>query len=140
MTGIPSFHVAVLQALLVAVLLLTIPMLYAFGGRLKMSSGDLLLLIPIYPVCALVTLVVFWPFEANWGDTAFGPLGPVRGLIVGGAALVLGTLWTHRHGLVKLGVSDAMFRLLWVFGVGAAWGLTWSAAGWLLNYWGMSNG
>lgn len=140
MMGFPALHIALLQALLVALLMLTIPMVAAFGGRLRMSGTDLLLLIPVYPAFAIVTFLVFWPFEANWGDTAFGPLGAVRGVIVGGAAVVLGTLYTQRHQLMKLHAGEVMHRLGAVFAVGAAWGLTWSLAGWLLTYWGMSNG
>lgn len=139
--GFPAFHIALLQGLLVGVLMLTIPMLYAFGSRVKMSTGDLLLLVPIYPVFAIVTVLVFWPFEANWGDTAFGPLGAVRGVIVGGAAVVLGTVYTQRHQLAKLNANRVLERLAAVFVVGAVWGLMWSVAGWLLTYWGMtSNG
>jgi hypothetical protein len=140
MMGFPAFHIALLQALLVAVMMLTIPMVGAFGGRIRMSGTDLLLLIPIYPAFAIVTFLVFWPFEANWGDTAFGPIGAWRGVIVGGAAVVLGTILTQRHQLSKLNANRVVGRLAAVFGVGAAWGLTWSLAGWLLKHWGMSNG
>lgn len=137
MNGIPAFHLAAVQSLLVAVIILTGPMVYAFGSRVKMDGGDMLLLVPIYPTFAALTLLLFWPFEANWGDTAFGPLGAVRGVIVGGAAVVLGTILTQRHQLMKLNADGAIRRLAWVFGVGAIWGLTWSMAGLVLTFWGM---
>lgn len=137
MSGIPAFHLAAIQALLVAVLILTAPMAYAFGNRLKMDAGDVLLLLPVYPAFAALTLVVFWPFEANWGDTAFGPLGAVRGVIVGGAAMVLAAIVTQRHQLATLHGHGVAQRLAWIFGIGAIWGLTWSLAGWVLSFWGM---
>lgn len=131
----------ILQALLVGVVMLTIPMLYAFGGRVKMSGGDLALLLPIFPVFIIVTMIVFMPFEGNWADTAFGKLGTLRGLMVGGAFLVLGTLYTQRHQLPKLGANAIAHRLGAVFLIGAVWGVLWTISGWLLTYWGMmSNG
>jgi len=139
--GFPTIQFAVLQGLLVGLLMLTIPMLYAFTTRVKMSGGDWLLLIPVYPVFALVTLIVFLPFEGNWADMAFGPLGALRALIVGGAFMALGTLYTQRHQLPKLGANAIAHRLSAVFLVGAVWGVVWSVSGWLLTYWGMtSNG
>jgi len=139
--GFPTIQFALLQALLCGLVMLTVPMAAAFGGRLKMSGTDLLLLIPIYPVFGLVTLIVFLPFEGNWADMAFGPLGTLRALIVGGLFLVLGTLYTQRHQLPKLGANAVAHRLGAVFLIGAVWGVVWSVSGWLLTYWGMtSNG
>jgi hypothetical protein len=139
--GFPSIQFALLQGLLLAVLMLTIPMLYAFTARVKMSTGDLLLLIPIYPALAALSVLVFLPFEGNWADTAFGPVGMGRALIVGGLFLVLGTLITQRHQLPKLYASQVFHRLASVFVIGAVWGVVWSVSGWLLTLMGMtSNG
>ncbi|MCW3845823.1 hypothetical protein OF829_01120 [Sphingomonas sp. LB-2] len=139
--GFPTIPFALLQGLLVAVLMLSVPMVMAFCGRLKMSGGDLLLLIPIYPALALLSVLVFLPFEGNWADVAFGPLGALRALIVGGLFLVLGTLVTQRHQLPKLDANGIVHRLSSVFVIGAVWGVVWSLSGWLLTCMGMmSNG
>lgn len=139
--GFPTFQFAILQGLLLAVLMLTVPMLYAFTARVKMSTGDLLLLIPIYPTLAALSILVFVPFEGNWADTVFGPLGMLRAAIVGGLFLVLGTLITQRHQLPKLFANQVLHRLASVFVIGMVWGVVWSLSGCLLTYWGMtSNG
>ncbi|MEZ0244150.1 MAG: hypothetical protein ACAH11_12300 [Sphingomonas sp.] len=139
--GFPTIQFALLQGLLLAVLMLSIPMIYAFTARVKMSTGDLLLLIPIYPTLAALSVLVFLPFEGNWADAAFGPVGTLRALIVGGLFLVLGTLITQRHQLPKLYTYQVMHRLASVFVIGAVWGVVWSVSGWLLTSMGMtSNG
>jgi hypothetical protein len=139
--GFPTIQFAILQGLFVALLMLTVPMAMAFGGRLKMSTGDLLLLIPIYPTFALLTVLVFLPFEGNWADMAFGPLGVLRALIVGGAVVVLGTLYTQRKTLMRRSGNEVAHRIGAAFLIGAGWGVTWSLSGWLLTSVGlMSNG
>jgi hypothetical protein len=139
--GFPTFQFAILQGLLLAVLMVSVPMAYAFTARVKMSTGDLLLLIPIYPALAALSVLVFLPFEGSWADAAFGPLGTLRALIVGGLFLVLGTLITQRHQLPKLYANQVVHRLASVFVIGAVWGVMWSLSGWLLIYLGMtSNG
>ena len=139
--GFPTLQFAVLQGLVVGLLMLTIPMLYAFTARVKMSGGDLLLLLPIFPVFIIVTLIVFMPFEGDWADMAFGAFGALRALIAGGIFMVLGTLITQRHQLPKLGANAIAHRLSAVFVIGAVWGVVWSVSGCLLTYWGMtSNG
>ena len=137
--GFPTIQFALLQGLLLAVLMLTVPMLYAFTARVKMSTGDLLLL--IYPALAALSVLVFFPFEGKWADAAFGPIGALRTLIVGGLFLVLGTLITQRHQLPKLYTNQVVHRLASVFVIGAVWGVVWSLSGWLLTIMGMtSNG
>ncbi len=88
MIGYPVACLALLQGLLTALALLAWPLWLAFGGRLRIGVSDVLLALATLPVFAMLTLVVFLPFEGDWADLAFGPFSAFHALLVGGVAVV----------------------------------------------------
>ncbi|MES2444286.1 MAG: hypothetical protein V4574_15775 [Pseudomonadota bacterium] len=139
MTGYPPLAVALLQGLIAAFVVCVPPLALAFGGRLKVSVRDVVLMILVLPGGALVTTAVFLPFEGDWVDRAFGPLVLMRPLIVGGSIVLLGTIVTQWRNLVKRGPLEVAHRLGAVFVIGAVWGVLWGLAGWFLKLIGMAN-
>jgi len=141
MMGYPPLYFVLLQGLVVALVLLTPPMVLAFGGRSKVTGGDILLLLPVLPIFAGGTAILFLPFEGDWADHAFAPVIAFRSLIVGGSLVVLGILITRWRGLLRLRPAQAGQMLAAGFAIGAIWGLMWGLSGWFLNSVGMaSNG
>jgi hypothetical protein len=138
MIGYPPLYLALLQGLLVALVLLTPPMVLAFGGKLKVTGGDVALLLLVIPVFAAGTAILFVPFEGDWADRAFAPIIAFRSLIVGGSLVVLGMLITRWRGLLRLRPAQGGQMLAAGFVIGALWGLTWGLSGWLLNSIGMT--
>lgn len=139
MMGYPSMSMALFQGLLVALVLLTPWLMMAFATRLKTSGADVLLLLPIYPVFALLTLLVFLPFEGDWADMALGPVAVARPVLVGALAVLLGTLITQRRGLASRSAGEIAHQLGASLVIGAGWGLVWGLSGWFLNSLGMAN-
>ena len=141
MIGFPPPEAVLMQGLLTSLLVLTVPLLMAFGQKLKVSGVDALLMIPIYPTFAALTILIFTPFEGEWGDMAFGPMGMLRSLSIGGIVVTLGTLYTQRREIVRMGAGGVSYRLGSVFVIGMVWGLVWLVSGMLLNWMGcVSNG
>jgi hypothetical protein len=141
MNGYPPLLLALLQGLIAGAAVCVPPLIVAFGGRLKVSAGDIALMLLVFPMAAFVTTCVFLPFEGDWADRAFGPLMLFRPLIVGGSVVLLGTVVTQWRGLSRLGPAQAVQRLGAGFAIGAIWGVLWGLSGWFLNMIGvMSNG
>lgn len=139
MNGYPALSFALLQGLLTAALLCTPPLVLAFGGKLKLSVSDAVLMLLVLPGSALVTIIVFLPFEGDWADLTFGPLAPIRSLIAGGTIVLLGTVATQWRGLFARPPFEIAHRLGAVFLIGAVWGAAWTLAGWFLINIGMAN-
>lgn len=138
MTGYPPLAFILLQGLVTALLLLAWPLAMAFGGRLRITLLDVLLASLTPPALAIVTIVVFLPFEGDWADRAFGPLAAFHALLVGGAAVTLGMAITQWKALARRGTSSLVYRLCAAFLIGAFWGVVWVFAGWVLQMLGMS--
>jgi hypothetical protein len=138
MIGYPSLHFVVLQGLLVALLLATPWLALAFGQRLKVTGTDIALLVPVYPAFAIVTVAIFLPFEGDWADMAFRPILTLRPIIVGSAAVVLGTVLTQWRSMSSRGLSEAAHRLGAAFLIGALWGAVWGISGWALSSMGIA--
>jgi hypothetical protein len=138
MIGYPSLHFVALQGLIVALVLLTPWLALAFGAKLKVTGADVALFVPVYPVFALVTVAIFLPFEGDWADMAFRPILTLRPIIVGGAAVVLGTVLTQWRNMSKRGISEVAHRLGAAFLIGALWGAVWGISGWALSSMGIA--
>ena len=140
MSGYPPIGFSLLQALIVSLVVLTPWLAMAFATRHRLSTGDALLLVPVYPVFALFTLLVFLPFEGHWADGAvFGPMEIGRALLIGATALLIGTLYTQRRGLANRSGGEIAHQLGASVLIGAGWGLVWVLAGWFLTSLGMAN-
>jgi nitrate/nitrite transporter NarK len=137
MTGFPSPLFALLQGLLTSVLLLTGPLLYAFGGKLKVRMGDALLMLCTFPALILLSIVVFYPFEGDWIEGSLGPFVSLRSLLVGAVITALGMAWTQRKGIRRRSGSEAMVRIGTAIVIGALWGAIWGFSGWCLVQFGM---
>jgi hypothetical protein len=138
MIGYPSLSFVALQGLLVALLLATPWLAMAFGGKLKVTGTDIALLVPVYPVFALVTIAIFLPFEGDWADMAFRPILTLRPMIVGGAAVVLGTVLTQWRNMSRRGLSEVVHRLGAALLIGGLWGAVWGVSGWALQLMGIA--
>jgi hypothetical protein len=138
MTGFPSLPFALLQGLLTSLLMLTGPLLYAFGGKLKVRFSDVLLMLCTYPALALLSILVFYPFEGDWIEASLGPLVSLRTLLVGAVAMALGMAWTQRKGLARRSGSEAAVRIGTAFVIGALWGAVWGFSGWCLIQLGLA--
>ena len=139
MTGYPSLPFALLQSVLTSVIMLTPPLVYAFGGsRLKSTFSDLLLMLCTFPALIVVTFLSFFPFEGAWFDVPLGPFAALHPLLVGGLVLTLGMAFTQRKGLAQRGATEAAVRLAAAFLMGAVWGAVWGFAGWCLENIGMT--
>ena len=132
MSGYPSIGFALLQGLITAAVMIVPWMVIAFGGKLKVTGTDVVLILATFPALGIVTTIVFWPFEGDWVDVALGPLVPFRTLLVGGLALTLGMAITQGKRLAKRSSSEAVVRLGTAFLFGAVWGVVWGFAGWVL--------
>jgi len=139
MMGYPPPAFVLLQGLITALLLLAWPLGMAFGGRLRIRVLDVLLALLTPPTLALVTIIVFLPFEGDWADRAFGPLAAFHALLVGGAAVMLGMAVTQWKALARRGTTSLVYRLCAAFLIGAFWGVVWVFAGWVLQMLGMSS-
>jgi hypothetical protein len=133
MNGYPPLLLALLQGLIAGAAVCVPPLVVAFGGKLKVSAGDIVLMLLVFPMATVVTTAVFLPFEGDWADRAFGPLMLFRPLIVGGSVVLLGTVVTQWRSLSRLGPGEAAQRLGAAFAIGAIWGVLWGLSGWFLN-------
>jgi hypothetical protein len=132
MTVDSSILLLLLQGLITAALLVTPVFAVVFGGRLRTTPSDILLALAAYPVLALLTFLVFAPFEGEWADATFSVVDALRTLLVGALALGLGMAITQWKALATRPGSEAMVRLGAAFAGGALWGAVWCFSGWFL--------
>lgn len=138
MTGFPTCLFALLQGLLTAALLLTGPLVYAFGGGPRVRFSDVLLMACTVPALMLLSIIVFYPFEGDWIEGSLGPLVPFRSLLVGALLTAAGMAWTQRKGLARRSPSEAAVRIGTAIVIGALWGAVWGFSGWCLVQFGMT--
>lgn len=138
MTGYPSLFSTLLQGLITSTVMVLPWLIIAFGGKLKVTWQDALLILSTFPALAIVTVAVFWPFEGEWLGMVLGPFEPFRMLVIGGVVLTIGMAVTQRRGIAQRGGSEAAVRLGAAFVIGAAWGAVWGFSGWFLQNYGMT--
>jgi hypothetical protein len=138
MTGYPSLGFALLQGLITAVVMIAPWLIVSFGGKLKVTLADVLLMLCTFPALGITSVAVFWPFEGDWLGMVLGPFEPFRMLVIGGVALTLGMAITQRRKLVRRGGTEAVVRLGVAFLIGATWGAVWGFSGWCLANYGMT--
>ena len=130
----PSILIALLQGLLTAAVLITPPLAFAlFGGRLRVTVGDLALASLTFPLLAVVSIISFYPFDVAWYDVGFDVWELLRSLLIGGLILALGMLIAQRKALARGTAAGAGLRLGGAFLVGAIWGAAWGFSGWSLQ-------